>query len=164
MATPSHKAVIADLSKLADALDKHARRKRFILLEKSYTGAQLAAFVRGIIATRTRLILAKVELIAAARAQRSAQKESAKLLDALRFSLIVAHAHDTAMLSEFALTLQRPRRRATTEELALRGARARATRAKRRTMGKKQKAAIKGDVSRVVITPVVGNTKPADDA
>ena len=72
-----------------------------------------------------------------------------------------AFAHSSEALAEFGLEPKKKRRPATAEEVLVSAAKLRATRAERRTMGKRQKAAIKGNVTGVVITPV---TAPTDGA
>ena len=75
------------------------------------------------------------------------------LRDYKRF-LLATYGTSTQQLAEFGLQPPKARTPLSTDERAAATAKARATRTARGTKGKKQKAAIKGDVTGVVVTPI----------
>ena len=87
-------------------------------------------------------------------ADKAFQAKNRGQLNALRNILALMYTDDIATLEDFGLSQPKKRTPLSNDALLLRAAKARATRTKRRTMGKRQKAAIKGEVTGVVITPV----------
>ena len=115
----------------------------------------MIAEVRAIHAAASAVIEARGNLTDALRENAKMQKDKAEFLRHLRDTVRTAYSHDQVTLSEFGLAPKRTRSAPTGEELLLRVTKTQATRKKRRTMGKRQRAAIKGDVTGVVITPTV---------
>ncbi len=76
------------------------------------------------------------------------------ILRAYAHVVLVAFADATAMLADFGIAPPKARTPMTAEQLAARAAKAKATRIARGTTSKKQKLAVKGDVTGVVVTPV----------
>jgi hypothetical protein len=155
MATPTEKSIVADLAALAEGLEKNLPTKSFVSASQSYTGAEVIAEVRALHAAASAVLEARDTLTDALRANAKAQTDKAEFLRHLRDVLRAAYSHDQVTLSEFGLAPLRKRGAPTGEELLLRVTKAQATRKERRTMGKRQRAAIKGDVTGVVITPTV---------
>ncbi len=153
MATPSSQKVIESLTALANGLAKHANGAVFNLAGQTFTGPQMLAEVQAILADAAAVPAAHAALTEAIRADVARRAESAWLLDGVRALLQTMYKRQLTTLADFGLAPPRERRPPTNEEELLMIERRKATRAKRRTMGKKQKAAIKGDVTGVVITP-----------
>ena len=81
-------------------------------------------------------------------------------LRAYKRFLLATFGTATQQLAEFGLQPPKARTPISTESRATATAKARATRAARGTKGKKQKAAIKGDVTGVVVTPITVSPDP----
>jgi len=156
MATRSQKSVIEELSLLAEALAKHFPNTPFIEESKTYSGPEVIAQVQAILGSAQAVSNARGTLADAIRDDRVMQANNAQFLRHLRSMLRGAYSGNSSTLAEFGLEPVKTRPPPTNDELLLRVAKSLATRKKRRTMGKRQKAAIKGNVTGVVITPVEG--------
>ena len=154
MATPTEKSVIDGLRALAQGLETYLPNESFFYASESHTGAEVIAEVRSLLANGTALLSARAALKDAARDFQEACVDKAPFLAARREMLQLAYSNDTGKLAEFGLAPLRHRAPPTTEEILLRNAKALSTRKERRTMGKRQRAAIKGNVTGVTITPV----------
>jgi hypothetical protein len=75
--------------------------------------------------------------------------------------LHVTFGSATTDLADFALQAPKPRKVLSTEEKTVAAAKAKATRVKRGTTSKKQKLAVKGDVTGVVLTPITDSADPS---
>jgi hypothetical protein len=156
MATQPLASLIADLAKLADALETNMPNEPFGYASKTYAGPEVIAKVRGILAealaVRDTRALLHDYIVTLAKSQRG----MAEFLAGLRRNIRINYGNNLTKLAEFALEPVRKRGTPTGDEILLRVTKAKATRKKRRTMGKKQRKAIKGSVTGVVITPVKG--------
>jgi hypothetical protein len=96
-------------------------------------------------------------------ALRALEASVGPLLRAYKRYLLATYGTSAQQLAVFGLQPTKARTPASTETRATATAKARATRAARGTKGKKQKLAIKGDVTGVVVTPITTSpeTKPA---
>jgi hypothetical protein len=133
--------------KLIDGLNKHATTITSIVIG----GA--AATTKDIVATlQSRIDSAKAASstratwLAAVQAYQAERVKTRTYVSGLRQSLLVAFAGQVDTLADFGLTPRKPRVLTPEQKLAA-AAKAKATRAARHTMGKKQKAAIKGTVA-----------------
>ena len=82
------------------------------------------------------------------------QAKVGPILRAYERFVLVAFAGATQTLVDFGLTPPKARTPLTANELAVRAAKAKATRAARGTTSKKQKLGVKGDVTGLIMTPV----------
>jgi hypothetical protein len=155
MATPTEKSIVAELMALVDGLEKNLPNKSFVSASQSYTGPEVIAEVRAIHAAASAVVEARGTLTDALRAHAKMRHDKAEFLRHLRDTLRTAYSNDQVTLAEFGLAPTRSRGAPTGEELLVRVTKSQATRKERRTMGKRQRAAIKGDVTGVVITPTV---------
>jgi hypothetical protein len=87
-------------------------------------------------------------------AEQAAETQIGPIVKAYERLVLAAFASATQTLADFGLTPPRARTPLTAEQLAARAAKARATRIARGTTSKKQKLAVKGDVTGVTVTPV----------
>jgi hypothetical protein len=154
MATPTLESVIAELTALANALEKNQPNVSFTSAGKTYTGAEVIAEVRAILADASAVATARVALGGLIATHRKTQADKAVFLGHLKQNVRIRYGSNLTALAEFALEPVRKRGAPTTEEIVLRVTKSRATRKERRTMGKRQKAKIKGDVAGVVMTVV----------
>ncbi len=80
-------------------------------------------------------------------AEQAAQAQVGPILLAFKRLVLAAFANATQTLADFGLTPPKARAPLTAEQLAARAAKAKATRAARGTTSKKQKLAVKGNVT-----------------
>lgn len=156
MVTPRNDTVIADLTRLADGHEKHLPDTPFVFAGRTYEGPELVAMIRAVRDAAKRVARAHAEVAEATRANLKMQADNAGLIQGAKKRVQLAYSNDSGKLADFGLAPQSPPGTMSTETLLVRAAKSRATRKERRTMGKKQRAAIKGDVTGVVITPVKG--------
>jgi hypothetical protein len=159
MATPPKSTVLTELSTLMNGLEKHRPPHSFIVSGTKYPWRQVIAELRALLASGTAVVHARGALTDALKADRKLQASKTDFLNVLRLNLRTAYSHDMTTLAAFGLAPVRKRAPPTTDELILRTTKSLATRKERRTMGKRQRAAIKGKVTGVLITPIVGPSK-----
>jgi hypothetical protein len=94
---------------------------------------------------------------AAVKAYQDKRSETAPFVSAFRRVVQGMFAQSPDTLAEFGLTAPKPADKSVVVKAAA-IAKSKATRAARHTMGKKQKQAVKGGVTRVVVTPVMAPT------
>jgi hypothetical protein len=157
MATPSQDDVLADLRGLQAGIQKNLATFTFIVAGKTYTGAEALAFVDSCIASVQAVVTARANLAGALTANQKFQALNGGTLKALRGMIALMYSDQHTKLNEFAIQPRKPRTPLTNDALVLRAAKAKATRTKRRTMGKRQRAKIKGDVAGVIIEPVTSD-------
>ena len=105
----------------------------------------------------------RASLHAAVLAEQQLQASSAQFVSDVRQTILAMFSGQTDVLADFGLA---PRKKAvrTPEAKVAANAKAKATRTARGTKGKKQLAAISGDVTGIVVTPVTATTVPATPA
>ena len=164
MATPKRLEVLEELRGLEAGIKKNLATFTFIVAGKRYTGPEALAFVQQTLAVAVAVATAHASLTEAIQNEKHFLALNARTLKALRDMIRLMYGGgDATTLAEFKIEPRKVRKQMTVETLLIRAAKSRATRAKRRTMGKRQKAKIKGDVIGVVIEPVIGGaTAPSD--
>ncbi len=131
---------------LADGLSKHAATIPSIMVGgASVATKDIVAALQGRIATAKAATSARATWQAAVQADRDERAKTKTLVSVTKQTLLGSFAGQVDTLSDFGLTPRRPRVVAP-EALVAAAAKAKATRAARHTMGKKQKAEIKGAV------------------
>jgi hypothetical protein len=158
MATPKRADTLADLQALRAGVEKNLATFTFLLAGETYSGAQALAFLDTAIASGQAILTARGTLNDAIRADKRFLSLNRATLKGMRDIIALMYARQATTLSEFGMTPKKTRTPMSNETLVIRAAKARSTRAKRKTLGKRQRAAIKGDVTGVVIAPV---TAPA---
>jgi len=94
-------------------------------------------------------------------ALKSVQDENTKVLPVIRdlqSYLVTSLGNAPSTLADFGLVPRKVRAPLTAQQLAAAAAKRKATRTARNTMGAQQKKAVKGNVTDVVVTPVVAGT------
>jgi hypothetical protein len=160
MATPTRDEVIAELRGLQAGIQKNLATFTFIVASKTYSGAEALAVVETAVASAQAVLDARGTLSDALVADKRCQTLNGATLKAFRSIIGLMYTDHTTLL-EFAIAPKKVRTPLTNDALVLRAAKARATRTKRKTLGKRQRAAIKGEVTGVVITPVTSETSAA---
>ena len=162
MASPKQSDVIAEIRALLEGIQANLPTATLTIGGKSYSPAQLLAFVQSCLASLMAVQMAHGALRDAVAADRTFQAQNQATLKAIRSMIALMFVDNATKLAEFGLTPPKERTPLSAEALLSRAAKARATRAKRRTMGRRQKAAIKGDVTGVVITPTTTDGSSGD--
>jgi hypothetical protein len=97
---------------------------------------------------------ARANWLAAVEAERNERATTESLVSACKQALTLAFAGQVDTLALFGLTPRKPRVVSPETKVAA-AAKAKATRQARHTLGSKQKAKVKGDVTGITVTPVV---------
>jgi len=133
--------------KLIDGLSKHASTVSSLVIGgTSYPTTAIVAALQTRLATANAAISTRATWQTAVKADIGERAKTKTFVSGLRQALQVAFAGSIDALADFGLT-PRKQRVVTPEKKAAAAAKAKATRAARHTMGKNQKAAIKGTVS-----------------
>jgi hypothetical protein len=155
----------ADLAtKLIAGLNRHlATVSQLALAGGTFTPAQVTTQLQAIVNTRADVDAAKAQVeakLAAFDAQAPAQRV---FLDAFVSFVKAAFGNAPDVLADFGLKPKKARTPLTVEAKAAAAAKRAATRAKRNVLGKVQRKAVKGNVTGVVVTPIVA-PQPATPA
>jgi hypothetical protein len=147
---PARGPLVTMLSTLIAGLKKHEQSLApFVIAGKSYTAAQVIAAVQSRIDASQAVTPAKAAWQAAVKADRDARTGGQALLAGVRQTLLTVYAGSVDTLADFGLVGRKPRAISPETQVAA-AQKAKATRAARHTMGKKQKAAIHGTVPATV--------------
>ncbi len=143
-------------TQLIAGLNKHlASAGQILLASGTYTPAQITTLLQSIVTLRSDVDAAKA-LAQAKLATLRAQMPAKRIVsDAFVSFVRAAFGNSPDVLADFGLTPKKAPTPLTVEEKAAAAAKRTATRAKRNVMGSKQRKAVKGDVTGVVVTPIV---------
>ena len=156
MTTPTRDSVLAELRLLESGIQKYPSNGNMTLASVTYTDADLLSRIGACIDAVAAAKLAHGALTEAIANEERVLRDASEFLAGVKKNIQRRFSNASATLIDFGLAPKKQRRAATTEEKLVRDAKVQATRAKRGTKGKRQKAAIKGKVTGVVITPIVG--------
>jgi hypothetical protein len=145
---------LAGVQALVAGTQKHFPNGSFTLGNVTYTTASLVQAIQVLEDALTALNAAHATVRDAVQAHRAAQAKVAPLLRDYQTFLRAAFSTAATPLADFGLTPVRAPRPLDSEQRATATAKLRATRLARGTTSKKQKLAIKGDVTSVLVTPV----------
>lgn len=145
-------------------LQKQLPNGTFTLESVAFTTPTLVTFIQNVINALESLNAAQLNAKAALTAARAAMTTAGPTLSALRRNLLSMFGNAPQILAIFGLEPPKAKASKTVEEKAVAAAKLRATRKARGTASKKQKAAIKGNVIGVDITPVTAPASPEPKA
>jgi len=151
-------AALARVQAIIAGTTKHFPNGSFTIGGTVYTAASLIQVFQGLASAMTARDAAEAGVKDALASAQAAETQVGPILLAYKRLVVAAFANQTQTLADFGLTPPKARPPLTTEQRAARTAKVRATRAARGTTSKKQKLAIKGDVTGVIVTPI---TAPA---
>jgi hypothetical protein len=153
---PTSKNTEAALAeKLAAGTQKHLSGIGQLVLESgTFTPAQAQAQLQSFAKLRHDVDAAKSAVQAALQDEKSRAPTMRAFYTAFIVYIRAAFGNSPDILADFGLPPKKARKPRTAEQLAAAAAKRKSTRLARGTKGKKQKAAIKGDVTGVVLTPV----------
>jgi hypothetical protein len=150
----SKATALAHVQAIIAGTTKHLPNGSFPIGGTTYTAASLIQVFQGLVNTMTAHDAAEAGAKDALAAERAAQLQVGPILLAFKHLVLVQFANSAQTLADFGLTPPKARTPLTTEQRAARAAKAKATRAARGTTSKKQKLAVKGNVSGVTVTPI----------
>jgi type I site-specific restriction endonuclease len=155
MTTTNTAKQLAALQSLIDGLEAHTSDiKSLVLGNTTILNADMVTRIQGIITSAKATAAARatyLEAVASSKAARAAQRQ---FLDDLRQTLRARFSTSPTTLAQFALTA-RTRAKPTPTTSVAAAAKAKATRAARGTKGSKERSEVQGNVTGVVVTPVV---------
>jgi hypothetical protein len=160
----SKATALAHVQAIIAGTTKHLPSGSFPIGGTTYTTASLIPVFQGLVNAMTAHDAAEAGAKDALAAERAAQRQVGPILLAFKHLVLVQFANSAQTLADFGLTPPKARTPLTTEQRAVRAAKAKATREARGTTSKKQKLAVKGNVAGVTVTPVpvpAATTPPA---
>ncbi len=158
---PNRPDRLASLQKLIDGVNKHASAiPSLMILGAAMTPAQIVTAVQAIVATAQVVTTTRAAWQNAVKADHTERQNTKTFVSGLKQALLVAFAGQIDVLADFGLTPRKPPVR-TPEQKQAAAAKAKATRAARHTMGKKQKAKVTGTTAQTQSPPPAGSPAPA---
>jgi hypothetical protein len=161
--TPSNRitskaAALAHVQALMAGANKHLPDQSFKLGGTAYTTASLIQALQALVNAMTARDAAEAGAKDVLAAEKAAQKQAAPTVLAFKRFVLLTFASNSQVLADFGLTPPKARAPLSTEQRAARAAKAKATRAARGTTSKKQKLAVKGNVTGVTVSPTTAPT------
>jgi hypothetical protein len=165
----SKTANVARMQAMINGLQKRFPNGNFTLGNTAFTTTSLATLFQSVIDATAKANAAQATAKVAVTAMRTASANAGPVFLSLKRLLVSTYGAAADVLGDFGLEPPKARAPRTTEQKAATTAKARSTRQARGTTSKKQKLAIKGDVTGVVVTPITATpaappTQPAPTA
>jgi hypothetical protein len=151
---PSKAATLARVQALISGLQKRFPSGQFTLGNVAYTTASLVQLFESLVKAIEAVDAAHASVKDAVAALREAQAKVGPIEGAFKRFVLAMYGNATQILADFGLEPPKAPAPRTSEEKAAATAKLRATRAARGTTSKKQKLAVKGNVTGVEITPI----------
>ena len=146
-------AVLAQLQALISGLQKHFPGGQFMLGNATYTVVALVPLIQSLIDAINKVNVAQASARDAVSAMKTVKTNVGPTISALNRNLRLAYGTASQTLLEFGLEPEKAPAPLTTEQMAARVAKAKATRAARGTGSKKSKSTVTGNVVGVTVTP-----------
>jgi hypothetical protein len=153
----SQAASLADVQALIAGTQKHLPNGQFTLGGTVYTTASLVEVLQGLADAYAALVTAHATVKDAIGGLRTEEAKVDPVLRAYVSFVRATFANATAQLGDFGLQAPKARLPMAPERRLAATAKAKATRIARGTVGKKQKLAIHGDVTGVLVTPITAS-------
>jgi hypothetical protein len=150
----SKASALARVQALIAGTQKHFPNGSFTLGSTTYTTASLVQVLQGLADAISSLNGAQASVKDGLAALVEAEAKVGPVVQAYKRFLLVAFTNTTPMLADFGLEPPKAREAKTGAERVAAAAKAKATRAARGTTSRKQKLAIKGNVTGVAVTPI----------
>jgi hypothetical protein len=154
----SKAAALARVQAIIAGTSKHLANGQFTFAGTAYTSASLIQIFQGLVNAMTALNAVEAGAKDARAAEQAALKQVEPILLAFKRQILLTFANAAQTLADFGLTPPKAKAPMTTEQLAARAAKAKATREARGTTSRKQKLAVKGNVVGVTVTPIAAPT------
>ena len=152
--TQSKASALVHVQALMAGTEKHFPNGSFTLGNAAYTTASLVQAFKALADALTVLAAAHASTRDAVTALREAETKVTPLMRDYRNFLRATFSTAHAQLADFGLAPPKARSPLSSEKRVAAAAKMRATRAARGTTSKKQKLAVKGDVTGVLVTPI----------
>lgn len=159
MVTKSRDNALTELRSLLAGLKTNATDHPSTLAGQTYTDGQLIARVQVSLDAEAKVQTLKNDLHDALIECDEVRARETEFLKGVRALVQGRHLGSHTTLQDFGMVPKKPPTKRTGEQRVVMTAKNRATREKRGTLGPKQKAAIRGDVTGVVIEPVTTEGK-----
>jgi len=160
---PKKTTALARILALIAGFEKHFPGGQFIVGAVPYTTASLVARLQTLADAISELISAQLRVQELIKQLRATMADVGPDVQASERIAQASFGQAVEPLADFGLVPYKKRAPLTSEQLLLAAARARATRKARGTKSRKQRLAIKGDVSGVMITPVTAAAAPGSE-
>jgi hypothetical protein len=157
---PTRAASLASVQALIAGTQKHFPNGQFTLGNTAYTTASLVEVLQDLADAHAGAAAARLNARDAVADERATEEKMDPVIRAYGNFLRAAFSDATAPLGDFGLQAPKVRTPLTAEQRLVAKAKLRATRIARGTTSKKQKLAIHGDVTGVLVTPITA-TGPA---
>jgi hypothetical protein len=151
-------AALAHVLALIAGTQKHLPNGSFTIGSVTYTSASVVQVLQDLVSAMQARDAAETGAKDASTAAQATQAKVGPILRAYERLVLVTFAGATQTLADFGLAPPKARTPLTAQQLTARAAKAKATRVARGTTSKKQKLAVKGDVTGVLVTPVTSST------
>jgi hypothetical protein len=151
-------AALAHVQALIAGTTKHFPNGQFTIGNTTYASAEIVQTLQGLANAMLARDAAEASAKDALKAAQVAQSQVGPILRAYVRLVLVTFGSASQTLADFGLAPPKARVPLTAQQLAAKAAKAKATRAARGTASKKQKLAVKGDVTGVIVTPVAAPT------
>jgi hypothetical protein len=147
-------AALARVQALIAGTQKHFASAQFTLSNTVYTTASLVALLQSVADAITSLNAAQASARDAVKTAQGVEAKAAPVIRDYRRFVLATFGTSIQQLADFGMQPPKARAPRTVEQKATTAAKLRATRKARGTTSKKQKLAIKGDVTGITVTPV----------
>ena len=154
----SKAAALARVQALIAGTTKHFPNGQFTLGNTVFTTASLIQLFQSLADAMTALSTAQASAKDAMAAVQATKTKVGPVIQAFQRFVLAAFSNAVQTLADFGLEPPKARAPLTSQQKAAAAAKAKATRAARGTTSKKQKLAIKGNVTGVNVTPVTAPT------
>jgi ABC-type transporter Mla subunit MlaD len=151
---------LAQVQALIAGTQKHFPNGSITLGKATYTTDALVKLLESLATAIASLNAAQSSAKDALSALRGIEAQVDPVIGLYKSFLRVTFGSSTSDLADFAMQPPKARKALSAEEKTAAAAKGKATRAKRGTTSKKQKLAVKGDVTGVVVTPVTTPAEP----
>jgi hypothetical protein len=159
-------ATVARMQSMIQGLQKHNANAEFTLQSKTFTTGALVTLFQGLVDAITKVNAAEAATTVAVAAAGEQQAQTEHVYTSLKQNLQGTHGPDAQTLGDYGLAPRKTPAPLTAAEKAAAAVKRDATRKARGTKGTKQRAAIKGDVTGVIVTPITATpaTTPTQPA
>jgi hypothetical protein len=151
---PSKATALTQLQAIMAGIEKHFPNGQFTLGKTAYTTQTLLQALRVLEGAHVALNAAHASVTDGVAKLQQAETSTGPLLRDVKRFVLSAYASSPQDLTDFGLQAPKARKPLTSEQRATATAKLRATRSARGTKGTKQKAALKGNVTGVTVTPI----------
>jgi hypothetical protein len=146
---------------LLTGLPKYCPNATFVYEEKNYTTPQVVTLISSVLSATSAVPTAKAAATRAVTTANAKESSDGQVVKGVREIVALMFKNADDVLAALEITPKKSPKSLSVEAKAAAAAKAEATRKARGTTGKKQKAAIVGDVTGVTITPITGSSVTA---